>query len=79
MEWVIHLSVNYITLEETKRDIDSERINSIRIAHEEGLEKGIESERRKNALNMKADGLPNNIIAKYLGISEADVEVILKS
>ena len=77
----------YITLEETKRDIDSERINSIRIAHEEGreegieegLELGIESERRKNALNMKAKGFDTSLIAECLGISEADVEAILKS
>ena len=73
----------YITLEETKRDIDSVRINSIRIAHEEGLEEGlelgIESERRKNALNMKAKGFDTSLIAECLGISEADVEAILKN
>ena len=67
----------YITLEETKRDIDSERINSIKIATEEGREEGIESERRKNALNMKAEGFDIKIIAKCLGISEEKVKELL--
>ena len=75
----------YITLEETKRDIDSERINSIRVAHEEGREegiaigeeRGIEQKTRETALNMKSDGLPNAIIAKYLGITEDELERIL--
>lgn len=79
----------YITLEETKRDIDSERINSIRIAtekgreegiaigEERGREEGIEQKTQEAALNMKADGLPNSIIAKYLGITEKELENIL--
>ena len=54
-------------------------VSGIETAREEGLELGIERKTRETALNMKADGLPNNIIAKYLGISESDVEAILKS
>ena len=41
-------------------------------------DEGREEERRKNALNMKADGLPSALIAKYLGIAEAEVEMLLK-
>ena len=67
----------YIAREETKRDHDSEVINTARVAREEGREEGIAEERKKNALNMTADGLSVNIIAKYLGISEEDVEKIL--
>ena len=64
----------YITLEETKRDIDSERINSIRVAHEEG----IEQKKREAVYNMKSEGFDIKIIAKCLGISEAKVEELLK-
>ena len=52
---------------------------------EEGISIGEDRERRKNALAMKtnahamkADGLPNALIAKYLGITETEVEKLLK-
>ena len=32
---------------------------------------------KTNAHAMKADGLPNSLIAKYLGITEAEVEKLL--
>ena len=78
-----------IHLEESRRDTDSERINAERLAeergHKKGREEGREEERRKNAINiknnvhtMKADGLPDKIIAKYLGITEDEVEKLLK-
>jgi len=79
----------YITLEETKRDIDSERINSIKIAHEEGREEGIaigeergreegiEQKTREAALNMKAKGLDNSFIAECLNITETELEKLL--
>lgn len=75
----------YITLEETKRDIDSERINSIKIATEKGIaigeergrEEGIEQKTREAVLNMKAEGFDIKIIAKCLGISEAKVKELL--
>ena len=38
----------------------------------------MEEKRRKNAPNMKTDGLSNTIIAKYLGITEPEVEKLLK-
>ena len=43
-----------------------------------GEERGIESERKKNALNMKAKGLDSSFITKCLGISETKVEEFLK-
>ena len=37
----------------------------------------MEEKRRKNAPNMKTDGLSNTIIAKYLGITETEIEKLL--
>ena len=67
----------YIAREETKRDHDSEVINTARLAREEGREEGIAEERKKNVLNMKSKGLDNKFIAECLNISEGDVENIL--
>ena len=79
----------YIAREETKRDHDSEVINTARLAREEGREEGIEigekrgisigakKKTRETALNMKAKGLDNKFIAECLNISEEDVENIL--
>ena len=65
----------YITLAESRRDIDSERINAEKIAEERGHKKGKEEgigigedrERRKNA----------QIIAKRFGVSLEEAEKIL--
>ena len=70
-----------IHLEESRRDTDSERINAERLAEErgrkEGREEGRERKSKEVALNMKADGLSDAIIAKYLGISETEIERLL--
>ena len=55
---------DFIHLEESRRDTDSERINAEKIAREEGMEE----ERRKNAI----------IIAKKFGISVEEAEDLLK-
>ena len=67
-----------VHLEESRRDIDSERINAERLAEERGREEGIAEERRKNALNMKSKGFDNKLIAECLGITEGEVKAILK-
>ena len=71
----------YITREETKRDIDSAFINSIRVAKMEGLvegrAEGIVSKTKEAALNMKASGLPVSVIAKYLGLTAQEIEKLL--
>ena len=57
----------YIAREETKRDHDSEVINTARVAREEGREEGIAEERKKNAV----------IIAERFGISIEEAEKLL--
>jgi predicted transposase/invertase (TIGR01784 family) len=42
-------------------------------ALERGLAQGIEQERMKNARRMKADGMDVALIAKYTGLSKADI------
>ena len=59
------------------RDYISGLENAHDQGREEGREEGIESERRKNALNMKAKGLDSSFIAECLGISEAKVEELI--
>jgi len=44
----------------------------------EGIAEGIESERRKNAQNMKEKGFDNILIADCLGITEQELEKLLK-
>ena len=46
--------------------------------HKKGKEEGREEERRKNAQAMKAKNFDNKLIAECLGISEAEVEKLLK-
>ena len=58
---------SYIAREETKRDHDSEVINTARVAREEGREEGIAEERKKNAV----------IIAERFGISIEEAEKLL--
>ena len=71
-----------VHLEESRRDIDSERINAERLAEErgreEGREEGIAEERKKNVLNMKSKGFDNKLIAECLGITDVEVKAILK-
>ena len=83
----------YIKREETKRDAASELINSNRVAREEviaegieigermgekrGRAEGIEQERKKNAVNMKAEGFDIKIIANCLNINEDEVRELL--
>lgn len=75
----------YITREETKRDIDSAFINSIRVAEmkgfvdgkAEGIAEGRVEGKKEAALNMKADGVPVSVIAKYLGLTEREIEKLL--
>ena len=52
-------------------------ISGLENALDQGREEGIEQKTREAAFNMKADGLPNSIIAKYLGISEAKVKELI--
>ena len=52
-------------------------ISGLENAHEEGREEAREQKTREAVHNMKADGLPNSIIAKYLGITEKELENIL--
>lgn len=47
-------------------------------AKEEGREEGIELKTKESVRNMKADGLQNSVIAKYLNISESEVEELVK-
>ena len=35
----------------------------------EGMAQGIEQTKRENALRMKADGMPDDLIAKYTGLA----------
>ena len=51
--------------------------SDINTARGEGIGIGVENERRKNAMNMKAEGFDTKVIAKCLGISEKEVEAIL--
>ena len=51
--------------------------SDIKMAKEEGLAEGIAEERKKNAINMRAEGFDINIIAKCLCISEEEVVKIL--
>lgn len=71
---------------EMKEDEIQTRLNDVKekakkegiaIGKAEGLEEGIEQKTREAALNMKADGLPNLTIAKYLGITEFELEKLL--
>ena len=43
---------------------------------EEGMEKGIEKGIEKMAKAMKADGVPVETIARYSGLSEADIRAL---
>lgn len=62
-------------------------ISGLENAHEEGREegiaigeeRGIEQKTREAALNMKTDGLPDAIIAKYLGITEDELKKLLNA
>ncbi len=82
-------TLKYISSDDETRaiaDLRKKTINDhnseLTVAREEGLEEGIsigvEEERKKNAINMKADGLANSTIAKYLNISESEIEELLK-
>ena len=42
----------------------------------EGMEKGIEENRRENARRMKADGMPDELIAKYTGLTSEQVSAL---
>ncbi|MBQ9335581.1 MAG: hypothetical protein IJS10_03490 [Alphaproteobacteria bacterium] len=46
--------------------------------YKQEYEKEMEEERKKNALAMQAEGFDNNLIAKCLGITEEEVEKLLK-
>ena len=52
--------------------------SDMRTAKDEGREEGREEERRKNALNMKAKEFDNKLIAECLGITEPEVEKLIK-
>ena len=42
----------------------------------QGIEQGIEQTKRENALRMKADGLPAELIAKYTGLDKETIETL---
>ncbi len=69
---------NLIHLEESRRDTDSERINAERLAEERGREEGKGSKAKEVAFNMKSKGFDNKLIAECLGITENEVEKLLK-
>ena len=58
----------YITLAESRRDIDSERINAEKIAEERGHTKGKEEGREESA----------EIIAKHYGIPIEELQKLLR-
>ena len=85
-------TLKYISSDDEVREIAdlrektlSDKNSEMTVAREEGLAEGIELGMKKGqkdktkeaARNMKADGLPNDLIAKYLGISEEELKKIL--
>jgi len=43
---------------------------------EQGMAQGIAQANRDNAMKMKADGMPTDLIAKYTGLSPEDIEAL---
>ena len=43
---------------------------------EKGLEKGKEDERRKNAVGMKAEGIPVDVISRVTGLTQEEVSAL---
>ena len=42
---------------------------AIRHGYKQGMDQGMEQASRDNAMKMKADGMPTDLIAKYTGLS----------
>ncbi len=60
------------------RDYLSGLDNAKEEGREAGIAEGIEQKTREAALNMKAEGFNDKIIAKCLGITEQELEELLK-
>ena len=48
--------------------------NTVEYAEEKGIEKGRQEEKRNTALNMKAEGIPSDIIQRCTGLSLEEIE-----
>ena len=70
-------TLEYISADDEVREIADLRERTQNDKNSE-ITTAVENKAKEVALAMKADGLSNTLIAKYLGITEAEVEMLLK-
>ena len=65
-----------INLHREKNILDTAKEEGLKEGREEGFEEGQQKEKIKTACKMKKDGMPIDLIAKYTGLSEAEVSAL---